>query len=158
MMENIVSFLGEIQPWYWWALAAVLIGIEIMSPTFFFLWPGIAAAIVGVIAFIIPSLGADIQILMFAVLAVLCTVFWKKYTPASWSSTEPHPTLNRRAEQNIGRHVKAAVNFSGGRGAIHLDDTRWSAVSTDGSDPVEGDALVIVGADGVVLKVGREAA
>ena len=114
--------------------------------------------IVGVIAFIIPSLGADIQILMFAVLAVLCTVFWKKYTPASWSSTEPHPTLNRRAEQNIGRHVKAAVNFSAGRGAVHLDDTRWSAVSTDGSDPVEGDALVIVGADGVVLKVGREAA
>ena len=157
-MENIFSFLGEIQPWYWWALAAVLIGIEIMSPTFYLLWPGIAAALVGLIAFVVPSLGSDIQILMFAVLAVVCTVFWKKYTPASWSSSEQHPTLNRRAEQNIGRHVKAAVNFSGGQGAVFLDDTRWSAVSTDGSDPAQGDALVIVGADGTVLKVGREAA
>lgn len=157
-MESILSFLGEIQPWYWWALAAFLIGIEILSPTFYFLWPGIAAAIVGLIAFIFPSLGGDMQILLFAVLAVVCTVFWKEYAPTSWSTTEPHPTLNRRAEQNIGRHVKAAVNFSGGRGAVYLDDTRWSAVSADGSDPAEGDALVVVGADGAVLKVGREAA
>ncbi len=157
-MESIFPFLGEIPPWYWWALAAALIGIEIMSPTFYFLWPGIAAAIIGVVAFLIPSLGADMQILMFAVLAVVCTVFWKKYTPASWSSSEPHPTLNRRAEQNIGRHVKASVDFSGGQGAVHLDDTRWSAVSADGSNPVAGDSLVIVGADGTVLKVGREAA
>lgn len=157
-MENVFSFLGEIQPWYWWALAAVLIAIEILSPTFYFLWPGIAAAVVGLVAFAFPSLGSDVQILMFAVLAVVCTVFWKKYAPESWSTTKPHPTLNRRAEQNIGRHVKAAVNFSSGSGAVYLDDTRWSAVSADGSDPVEGDALVIVGADGAVLKVSREAA
>lgn len=157
-MDSFLSFLGEIQPWYWWALAAVLIGIEIMSPTFYLLWPGIAAAVVGLIALVIPSLGADIQILLFAVLSVVCTVFWKKYVPKSWSSNEQHPTLNRRAERTIGRHVKAAVDFAGGQGAVLLDDTRWSAVSADGSDPVEGDALVIVGAEGVVLKVGREAA
>jgi hypothetical protein len=153
-----MSFLGEIQPWYWWALAAVLIGIEILSPTFYFLWPGIAAAIVGVIAFIVPSLGAELQLLLFAVLAVVCTIFWKKYAPQSWVSTEPHPTLNRRAEQNIGRHVKASVDFSEGQGAVFLDDTRWNAVSADGSNPSAGDSLVILGADGVVLKVGRETA
>lgn len=157
-MESLMSMLSEIQPWHWWALASVLVAIEIMSPTFYFLWPGIAAALVGLIAFLVPSLGGDVQTLIFAVLAVACTVFWKRYAPASWTSSEQHPTLNRRAEAIIGRRVKAAVDFSGGQGAVLVGDTRWSAVSADGSDPTEGDMLVVLGADGVVLQVGRQAA
>jgi membrane protein implicated in regulation of membrane protease activity len=157
-MESLAAMLSELQPWHWWALAAILIGIEILSPTFFFLWPGIAAALVGVIAYFIPTLGGDVQIIIFAVLSVVCTFFWKRYAPASWTSTEQHPTLNRRAESIIGRQVRAAVDFSGGQGAVTVGDTRWSAVSSDGSDPKQGDLLVVLSADGVVLQVGRQAA
>ena len=152
---DIFAFLGDIQPWYWWALAAILISIEILTPTFYFLWPGIAAVLVGMIAFLIPGLSTDIQILTFAVLAVIATVVWKKYAPSSWTSAEPHPRLNRRAEVNIGRPAKAAVDFAGGQGAVLLDDTRWSATTRDGSNPLQGEMLIVTGADGIVLQVGR---
>jgi membrane protein implicated in regulation of membrane protease activity len=149
------AFLGEIQPWYWWALAAILLSIEILTPTFYFLWPGLAAILVGLIAFLVPGLGTDVQVLSFAFLAVVLTFGFKRFAPKAWTSAEPHPTLNRRAEGNIGRIGKAALDFAGGQGAVLLDDTRWSAVTQDGSNPVQGELLVIVAADGVVLKVGR---
>ncbi len=132
-----------------------MISVEILTPTFYFLWPGIAAVLVGIIAFLIPGLSTDIQILTFAVLAVIATVVWKKYAPSSWTSAEPHPTLNRRAEVNIGRPARAAVDFAGGQGAVLLDDTRWSATTRDGSNPLQGEMLIITGAEGIVLQVGR---
>jgi len=149
------AFLGEIQPWYWWALAAILLSVEILTPTFYFLWPGLAAILVGLVAFLVPGLGTDVQIISFAVLSVVLTFGFKKFAPTSWTSAEPHPTLNRRAEGNVGRIGKAALDFAGGQGAVLLDDTRWSAVTQDGSNPVQGELLVIVAADGVILKVGR---
>jgi inner membrane protein len=154
-MDRILELLVGVTPWHWLALAAILIAIEITMPTFFFLWPGIAAALVGAVLFLMPSLGVYAQVLLFSVLAVVTTVVWKKFAPESLTSAEPHPTLNRRAEQYAGRRARAAADFSGGRGAILIDDTRWSAMTADGSDPHAGETLVVTGADGSVLTVSK---
>ena len=50
-MADFLSFLDTVTAWHWWALAAILIGIEIISTTFYLFWPGAAAAIVGVLVF-----------------------------------------------------------------------------------------------------------
>ena len=55
--------------------------------------------------------------------------------------------------QYVGRKVNVAEDFSGGRGAVLVDDTRWSAVSLDGSSPHKGESVVVAGADGAVLQV-----
>jgi membrane protein implicated in regulation of membrane protease activity len=155
-MENLYAMLGDIQPWHWWALGAVLIVIEMLTPTFYFLWPGIAAAVVGVVLILVPSLGIEAQVLLFAVMSVAATVLWKRFAPRDWLSTEPHPTLNQRPAQYVGRRGKAA-EFSNGRGAVSIDDSRWSAVTVDGSDPAPGETVEIVGFDGAVLQVSRTA-
>jgi inner membrane protein len=157
MLDNwFYSALGDVvQPWHWWALAAILIAVEVATPTFYFLWPGVAAALVGAILYADPSLSVDSQIILFSVLAVISTVAWKRYAPKSWFTTEPHPTLNRRATQYAGRRAKAAVDFSAGRGAVLVDDTRWSAVTIDGSDPLSGETVTVIGADGTILRVSR---
>ena len=154
-MDQVFAAFNDVRPWHWFALAALLVGIEIASTTFYFLWPGIAAAVVGLLVYFFPGLGPNSQIVLFAVLAVLSTVMWKRYAPKSLTSAEPHATLNRRAAQYAGRRAKAAVNFSGGRGAILIDDTRWSAVTADGSDPSAGEALLVTGAEGTVLTVTK---
>ena len=154
-MEQFFALFAQVQPWHWFALAALLVGLEIASTTFYFLWPGIAAAVVGALLYVFPSLGPNEQIVLFAVLAVVSTFVWKRFAPASWTSTEPHPTLNRRAAQYEGRRAKVAVNFANGRGAILIDDTRWSAVTSDGSDPGVGDTVIVTGADGSVLIVKK---
>ncbi len=154
-MEEFLPILEGVQAWHWWALAAILVAAEMLSPTFYFLWPGIAAAIVGLILTVAPDISSDTQIIIFAVLAVVTTVAWKQFAPESWMSTAPVGTLNQRAAQYLGRRAKATGDFAGGRGAILLDDTRWSAVTVDGSDPANGETVEIVGADGAVLRVNR---
>jgi len=154
-MDQLHAFLADVRPWHWFALAAVLVGLEIISTTFYFLWPGMAAALVGLTLYVFPELGVNSQLILFAVLAVVLTGLWKRYAPASWTTTEPHPTLNRRAAQYEGRRARVAVNFSGGRGAILIDDTRWSAMTADGSDLAAGETVEVIGADGTVLTVKK---
>lgn len=154
-MDQFYALFTDVRPWHWLALGAILVGVEIVSTTFYFLWPGIAAALVGLLLYFFPNLGPNSQIILFAVMAVVSTFLWKRYAPKSWTSTEPLTTLNRRAAQYEGRRAKVAVSFSGGRGAILIDDTRWSAVTADGSDPAAGETVLVTGADGTVLKVTK---
>jgi membrane protein implicated in regulation of membrane protease activity len=156
-MDALFALLGDIQPWHWLAMGAILVGIEIISPSFYFLWPGLAAGVVGATLYFFPSLGPQDQIILFAVLAVVTTVAWKRLAPPEWTTTAPHPTLNQpRTAQYVGRRARAAAGFSGGRGAVLIDDTRWSAATDDGSDPAPGEMVTITGSDGLVLKVARK--
>ena len=157
-MDGFLGLFGEIQPWHWLALSAILIGIEIIGPTFYFLWPGLAAGVVAVALYFFPTLAPQNQVILFAILAVVATVAWKRFAPREWTSTEPHPTLNRpRTAHYVGRRVRVAENFSGGQGAVLIDDTRWSATTEDGSDPAPGEMVTITGAEGSTLKIIRKA-
>jgi len=157
-MDALFALLGNTQPWHWLALGAILVGIEIISPTFYFLWPGLAAGVVGAMLYVVPTLSPQNQVILFAVLSVVATVAWKRFAPADWTSAQPHPTLNQpRGAQYVGRRAKAADGFSGGRGAVLIDDTRWSATTDDGSDPAAGEMVTVTGSDGSVLKIERKA-
>jgi membrane protein implicated in regulation of membrane protease activity len=151
-MQWFTDFMNAAPVWHWWALGAVLLGLEMASTTQYLLWPGIGALIVGVIAFIDPSLDSRLAIFLFAVFSVAATIAWKR-SPWGKMDHAVHPTLNRRNDQYIGRVVKAAIDFTGGRGAVLVDDTRWSAVVIDGSAPTKGDMMVVEATDGTVLKV-----
>ncbi|HEY4124649.1 MAG TPA: NfeD family protein [Rhizomicrobium sp.] len=152
-MRELADFVNGIQPWHWWTLGAILIAIEIASTTFYLLWPGIAALLVGGLKFIDPALDGKLAIFLFAVLAVVATVLWKR---TRWGRIDhsQHPTLNAaRGEQYRGRIVAAAEDFSGSHGAVLVDDTRWRAVTIDGSVPNAHASLIVVDADGTTLKV-----
>jgi membrane protein implicated in regulation of membrane protease activity len=156
-MGSLSSLFTGVEPWHWWALGALLIVVEMLTPTFYFLWPGISAAVVGLILVLAPTLPFEGQLFLFGLFSVVATVLWKRYAPRDWLSTEPHPTLNSRAVQYIGRRGRAG-DFSGGRGAVYVDDTRWAAESVDGSDPPNGELVMIVGTDGSILKVAKAVA
>ena len=55
----------EILSWHWWIIAIVLMMIEVMISGAFFLWIGIAAAFVGGLVFLIPSLTLVFQVFIF---------------------------------------------------------------------------------------------
>jgi membrane protein implicated in regulation of membrane protease activity len=152
-MEYVNEFLYAQPAWHWWALGAVLIALEMISTTQYLLWPGIGAVLVGVLTFFMPGIDGRLAVFLFAVFSVAATYAWKH---SAWGRTDnapQHPTLNRRTEQYVGRIVKAATNFTGGRGAVLVDDTRWNAAVIDGSAPIAGDSLVVEAAEGTVLKV-----
>ena len=52
-----IELLDRIEFWHWWVLAALLIAIEVLAPSAVFLWPGVAAAIVGLVLLAASDIG-----------------------------------------------------------------------------------------------------
>ena len=157
-MTDLLDLWSHQPLWFWWALGAILIALEILSTTTYLLWPGIAAFLVGLLVMVVPSLDGRVAIFLFAVLAVASTLVWKRWGPGATLAADEGGTLNRRAAHYIGRAGVAAEDFAGTRGAIRIDDTRWTAVTVDGSEPRMGEPLTVTGADGTALQVMRAAA
>ncbi|HEX3809239.1 MAG TPA: NfeD family protein [Rhizomicrobium sp.] len=151
-MESITDFLNAQPAWHWWALGAVLLAVEIASTTQYLLWPGLAALLVGTLKFLYAPLDGRLAVFLFAVLAVVCTIAWKR-SPWGRAERTTHGNLNERSAQYRGRRVIALTDFIGSHGAVKVDDSRWSAETTDGTSPRAGDALEVTGADGAMLKV-----
>jgi len=151
-MEALTDFLNNQPAWHWWALGALLLALEIASTTQYLLWPGIAAVLVGVLKFAVPSLDGRLAVFLFAVIAVVATVLWKR-SKLGRAERTGHHDLNERSAQYKGRRVVAIADFEGDHGAVLVDDSRWRAVTADGSSPRKGAALIVTGADGTTLKV-----
>ncbi|MEA1938908.1 MAG: NfeD family protein [Pseudomonadota bacterium] len=154
-MEAITVFMEGLNPWHWWALAVLLVGLEVIMPSTYLLWPGISAAIIGMLVLIIPfAFGWQIQLLLFAVLTIVTTLVWQH-----WLKTHPlktdKPLLNRRAAALIGRKVLVAEDFVGGTGPVHIDDTVWRARIADDNDPKADETLQITEVSGTMLIVRR---
>jgi membrane protein implicated in regulation of membrane protease activity len=135
-----------VSPWIWLAAGAVLIGIEVMLPSTWLIWPAISAAAVGLLGFAGMTFDWRIQCVLFAVLAVATTFVWQRrfrsYAPAS-----ERPKLNRRLASLVGR--QGSVDREG----LRLDDTVWRVRAADGSDVQPGQRVEVVGADGSELVV-----
>jgi hypothetical protein len=146
-----MTWLFEIGPYHWLALAAILIGLEMVLPTHYLIWPGIASAITGVIALGV-AIGWPAQLAIFALLSVALVV-GSSYLPKP--ASEPVAGLNQRTDQLVGRLATVADDFQNGQGSVTLGDTRWSAQSVDGSDLPAGTKVEVVAAESTLLKVKR---
>lgn len=138
--------------WHWWVLGAVLITIEMLAPTTFLLWPGIAAAIVGLIVLVFPGIGWEVSVFLFAVLGVVCALAGRYYIKKFPAKSEGAP-LNRRGQQYVGRQFTLSEAIVAGRGKLSIDDTIWTI---EGPDSDTGTRVKIVEVDGSTLKVAQE--
>lgn len=152
-MEQVVAFLDHLTYWHWFALGAVLLILEIFTPTFYLIWPGIAAVVVGALKVLEPGLSWQISITVFGVMSLVAIVVWSMFYKRLPANGVEVTALNRRATTYIGRRAVVAESFRAGRGPILLDDTRWQAVNEVGTDLGAGSAVTVTGADGVTLKV-----
>lgn len=152
-MQNLLHLFVHQPLWFWWALGAILIALEIASTTTYLLWPGIAAFLVGLLELFDPALDGRLAAFLFAVLSVAATLAWKRWGLGRLTPADEEGTLNRRGAQYHGRVGLAAEDFTGHRGAVLIDDTRWSALAVDGSDPKKDTRLVVTGSDGTLLEV-----
>jgi len=152
MESAIIDSLLNGTAWFWLVLGLVLVIAEIVAPTFWLLWPGLAALVIGLVTAMTGPFDWRIQGVIFALLSVAATWAGRRYI-ARKSPTPDAPALNRRAEQYLGRLVKVSEGFAGGRGRVAIDDTIWIAEALDASNPALGDMVEIAGVDGAVLKV-----
>ena len=152
MVPDLMTLLATLGPLHWWALAAILIGLEMVMPTQYMLWPGLAAILTGIIVLLSPSLDWTWQALAFA-LFTGAFVLSARYWPRAAVQDEGRARLNQRVHAYVGRQAVVAEAFEGARGTIVLDDTRWQAESLDGKPLADRTVVEIVGYDGPLLKV-----
>lgn len=141
--------IEAISYWHWWILAVALVILEVFAPGAFFLWLGIAAGVVGVLVYLVPSLGWEYQVLAFSLLSVISIIVWRKFFRAQPSDTD-QPNLNRRGEQYIGRLFTLNEPIVDGLGKIRVDDSTWKI---RGEDCPVGSQVEVTGVDGTILKV-----
>jgi len=144
-----VPLIDNVQFWHWLALGGVLGVLEILAPGFVLIWLGLAAVLVGFIMLAWPDMSFAYQLLAFAgisVPSVFAWFYWLRKSPVE----SDKPTLNRRAEQLIGRRAPVVEAIVNGRGRIKLGDGTWSVT---GPDLPAGHMVEITGVEGALLEV-----
>ncbi len=146
-MNELAAGWTLFSPWSWLVAAAVLAGVEILTPGAFMIWlAGAAAANAALVALIAP--GWEAQLLLFVALAmnsILVGRWFGRRQPASGD-----PGLNRRSERLIGCRVEVVEPLVGGRGRVQVGDSPWAAV---GPDLAVGATARVVRVDGTTLVV-----
>ncbi len=59
-----MEWLNQIEFWYWLVAAVIMIILEMMLPTFYFLWMGVSAFVVGLLLFVMPTMPMLIQVII----------------------------------------------------------------------------------------------
>jgi membrane protein implicated in regulation of membrane protease activity len=147
-MPNVWPLLMSLGPWNWLILAVVLLVLETVIPGVHFLWFGLAAVVVGVVALGV-GMAWPWQVLLFVALSV-AVVFWVKRFVRPDVALSDQPDLNVRGQQYVGRSVVVEQAIANGRGKVRVGDTLWSA---EGPDAPAGTSVTVTGTKGTVLVV-----
>jgi membrane protein implicated in regulation of membrane protease activity len=140
-----LPFLGS---WSWFILAVLLFILETALPGVHFLWFGLAAVLVGVMA-LATDLAWPWQALAFGAIAVLM-VFAVRRVSRVEAKQGDLSDLNARAQQYVGRSLVLAEAIENGRGKVRVGDSLWQA---EGPDLPSGARVKVTAANGTVLVV-----
>lgn len=147
--------MSSLTLWHWFALAVILAILEVVLGANFILLPcAFAALLIGVIAWIMPSMGVEFQCLLFGLGIILSLILWRSYFKKQNVVSEM-PYLNQRAHQYIHRHFTLEEPIVNGRGRVKVDDTIWCV---EGEDLPAGTRIQVVGVDGTLLKIKKSGA
>ena len=151
-----VELIDTLGPWSWVIFGLILLGIEILAPSTFLLWPGLSALVVGLITLV---LGVDntiwpwqAQLLVFLVLSLVIAYFGRQLVRSRKLEDTEQPNLNERGAQLVGRKDVLTSAIENGQGRAKLGDTTWTV---RGSDIAEGEAVVVVAVEGNALTVKK---
>lgn len=149
-MPDWLPTFAKVQPWHWWVLGAVLLILEVTAPGVFFVWLALAAFALGLVVFVVPILPVAVQLLLFAILAVVAVFVGRRYVGRLALGGNEGDTLNTGASRLVGRTVTVTTPIVNGVGRVRVGDSDWRAT---GPDTEAGKSVLIVAADGTTLVV-----
>lgn len=138
--------------WIWLSLGILFLILEILSPSFFFIFLASSAFAVALGNFFL-SISLKIQILIFSILIILdILLWWLLFKRLKKNKTEKDEAdhLNNRALNLIGRKILLERPIQNGYGRIQIDDTLWSV---KGPDLPAGTTIEIIAINGLHLEI-----
>lgn len=133
----------------WAAMALLLFAAEALAPGAFMLWLGFAAAAVFVLVLLVPEVPVLAQVAAFIALSFLSIQVYRVRFRGRERKSD-RPTLNRRADQLIGRVVPLDRAIVNGQGRVQIADAYWTV---SGPDLPAGSAVRVVATEGMSLRV-----
>jgi len=64
--------------WHWIVIGLIMSVVEVFVPSFFMIWLGASAVVIGILSWIFP-LSFTIELLLWAVLSLGCLILWFKF-------------------------------------------------------------------------------
>jgi len=145
----VTEMFATLGNWNWLIFGVILMALEVFAPGIFLFWLGLAALLVGLVAFVAhPSW--EIEILLFAAFAIAAVPLWRRMARSNTAVSESNPFLNRRAEALVGRVFTLEKPIIDGSGTVRIDDTVWRVA---GPDTPAGTRVKIVHVSGADLTV-----
>jgi inner membrane protein len=137
------------EPHYSWLIIGLVLAIaEMAIPGVFLIWMAGAALITGLLVWVLP-IGLPLQVIIFAVLAIVSVFLGKRYLAAN-PVVSADPMMNDRGARLVGEVVTVVQVIADGNGKVKHGDSEWLV---KGPDAEPGTKMRVSGHDGVVLLV-----
>jgi len=146
----------KIEWWYWVLAGFILIGLELVIPSFTIIWFGLGALLVGILVAVSPSLPDWLQVLLWALASVAFTVMWFKYLKPKGDRT--HAGLSKEGIIGETGIIIKGTPDSYAKGRIRfrisiLGADEWACFA---EEPLNvGDTVIVEDIEGQILKVRK---
>lgn len=147
------ALLGDfLSDWQIWLIIALILGVvELLTLSFFLIWPALGALLVSILTMIFPAMGLAGQLIAFSLFSIVTIMPGRRWL--QWlREDKPKSGLNERSVRLIGQ---SGIIVSGekGRFRVKIGDSEWAARSD--ADFTPGDKVLIKSVDGAILHVAH---
>jgi inner membrane protein len=144
----------ELAWWHWMILGLALGLSELATGTFFVIWFGLGALLVGLVMLVAPAISFTTQLLLWTLASIALTVLWFKVFRKQAARTRAGQADEVLGE--IGVLVRRVEPFQKGEVRFQkpvMGAEVWSCLSDQAI--AAGERVKVVSVDGQLLKVGK---
>lgn len=141
--------------WWHWMVLGLFLGLaELVIPSFFIIWFGLGAILVGLVLLAAPGVGFTAQVALWTLASVGLTVLWFRVFKKQQDKTRAGQADNVIGEAGV--LVRAVEPF--GKGEVRfqrpvMGSEIWTCLADEAI--ASGERVRVVSVDGQLLKVAR---
>ena len=150
-MTWLIDLYGTHPFWIWLAIAAVFLAVEVSTGSGWLLWPAASSAMMALLVLVLPD-SLAVHLAVWAGLTIATTVSARRLFPRTVSGGSG-PDINDNIARLVGHQGAVVEAFRNGEGRVFVDGKEWAAVAESDAAPRLDDKVMVVAAEGAVLKV-----
>lgn len=148
----------ELAWWHWLVLGLGLGLLELLVPSFFIIWFGLGAFMVGCAMLVLPGLAFSTQMALWTLASVAMTVLWFRVFRRDATKTRSGQADEALGEIGVLVRAVEPLGVNSGRGEVRfqkpvMGSDVWPCLADESI--AAGERVRVLAVDGQLLKVGK---